>query len=174
MDQRAHLLVNLVERPDSDKKSTSLSTRDSLARMASPNETMEVTITADQMSGTEAPVFEHYGIGEYSNNGRVFIDGFQIVVKLSNRELTPSEMSLLSKGLSFFLAPKEIDTFALSKVSDFVIHLRFKEYFFNDENIGGDFSSYPAFRNKSTWCTQRTRDLILETYLNMLEKKIFF
>ena len=70
-------------------------------------------------------VLKHYGMGEYSNNGRVFSDGFQIVVNLSSSELTPAETSLLCKGLSFCLASKEIDTFSLRKdVSDFVRRLR--------------------------------------------------
>ena len=66
-------------------------------------------------------VLKHYGMGEYSNNGRGFSGGFQIVVTLSSRELTPAETSLLSKGLSFCPASKEIDTFSLRKhLSDFV------------------------------------------------------
>ena len=70
-------------------------------------------------------VLKHYGMGEYSNNGRVFSDEFQIVVTLSSRELTPAETSLLSKGLSFCPTSKEIDTFSLRKdVSDFVRRLR--------------------------------------------------
>ena len=78
----------------------------------------------DERSGAGAPVFEHYGMGEYSNNGRVFSDDFQRVVNLS-RELTPAETSLLSKALSFCPAPKEIDTFSLREdVSDFVRRLR--------------------------------------------------
>ena len=70
-------------------------------------------------------VLKHYGMGEYSNNGRVFSDGFQIVVTLSSRELTPAETSLLSKSLSFCPASKEIATFSLRKdLSDFVRRLR--------------------------------------------------
>ena len=70
-------------------------------------------------------VLKHYGMGEYSDNGRVYSDGFQIVVTLSSRELTPAETSLLSKGLSFCPASKKIDTFSLRKdLSDFVRRLR--------------------------------------------------
>ena len=37
------------------------------------------------------PVFDHKGMGLFSNNERVFSDGFQIVVNLSKRLLTPAE-----------------------------------------------------------------------------------
>ena len=43
----------------------------------------------------------------------------------------------------------------------------------NNDYVGGGFSSYPAFRQRSTWCSERNRDLILEAYISMLEKKIF-
>ena len=64
--------------------------------------------------------------------------------------------------------------FALRKdISDYVRRLRLKEYFLNNDYVGGGFSSYPAFRHRSTWCPERKRDLILEAYISMLEKKIF-
>ena len=84
-----------------------------------------VASPTDQRSRAGTPVFEHYGMREYSNNVRVFSDGFQIVVNLSSRELTPAETSLLLKGLSFCPAVKEIDTFSLTNdVSDCVRRLR--------------------------------------------------
>ena len=53
-----------------------------------------------------------------------------MVVNLSSRVLTPAEISLLSKGLSFCPTPKEVDIFALKKnMFDFVRRLRLKEYF---------------------------------------------
>ena len=61
-------------------------------------------------------------MGLFSNNERVFSDGFQIVaINLSKRLLTPAETSLLSKGLSFCPTPRDIDFFALRKdTSDYV------------------------------------------------------
>ena len=112
----------------------------------------------------ESPPLEHIGMGICTD--RVFRDGLQVVVNLSSRDLTPAENSLLSKGLSFCPTPKEIDIFALKKdMSDYVRRLRLKEYFCGDEAVGGDFSQKPAFRKKSSWCPDRNRDLILETYL---------
>ena len=111
--------------------STTLNTRDSLSEVASPNEPTEDAITTDQRSGAGTPVFDHKRMGQYSNNERVIRDGFQIVViNLSKRKLSPAETSLLSKGLSFCPAPRDIDIFALRKeISDYVRRLRLKEYF---------------------------------------------
>ena len=117
-------------------------------------------------------MIEHIGMG--TCNARVFHDGLQVVVNLSSRDLTPAENSPLSKGLSFCPTPKEIDVFALKKdMLDYVRRLRLKEYFCGDDDVGGDFSQKPAFRKKSSWCPDRNRDLILETYVDMLERKIF-
>lgn len=46
------------------------------------------------------------GMGSYSD--RVYCDGLQVVVNLSNRELISAENSLLSEGLSFCPTPKDI------------------------------------------------------------------
>ena len=70
-------------------------------------------------------IFDHKGMGLFSNNERVFSDGFQIVPNLSKRLLTPAETSLLSKGLSFCPTPRDIDFFARRKdISDYVRRLR--------------------------------------------------
>ena len=47
------------------------------------------------------------GMGSYSD--RVYSDGLQVVVNLSNRELSSAENSQLPKGLSFCPTPKDID-----------------------------------------------------------------
>ena len=116
----------------------------------------------------ESPTIARTGMG--TCNDRVFHDGLQVVVNLSRRDLTPAENSLLSKGLSFCPTPKEIDIFALkTDMLDFVKRLRLKECFCGDGDVGGDFSQKSAFRKKSSWCPSRNRDLILETYVDMLE-----
>ena len=46
-------------------------------------------------------------------------------------------------------------------------------FLINNDYVGGSFSSYPAFRHRSTWCPERNRDLILEVCISILEKKIF-
>ena len=120
----------------------------------------------------ESPPLEHIGMGICTD--RVFRDGLQVVVNLSSRDFTPAKNSFLSKGLSFCPTPKEIDVFALKKyMLDYVRRLRLKEYFCGDEVVDGDSSQKPAFGKKSSSCTDRNRDLILETYVDILERKIF-
>ena len=117
------------------------------------------------------PTDGHLGMG--TCNERVFHNGLQVVVNLSSRVLTPAEMSLLSKGLSFCPTPKEVDMFALKKdMFDFVRRLRLKEYYCGDESVDGDFSDQPVFRKRSTWCPERNMDAIFETYVSLFEKKI--
>ena len=174
VDQLAHLLVELGEEPENNNVSLTLNTCDSLSEVACPNEPTEAAITTDQRKGAATPVFDHKGMGLFSNNERVFSDGSQIVANLSKRLLTPGETSLLSKVLSFCPTPRDIGLFALRKdISDYVRRLRLKEYFLNNDYVGSGFSSYPAFRHRSTCCPERNRDLILEVYIGMLEKKIF-
>ena len=115
---------------------------------------------------------EHIGMGTCSD--QVFCDGLQVVVNLSSRVLTPAKTSLLSKGLSFCPSPREIDISASRKdFSDYVRPLHLKEYSCGDGDVEGDFSEIPAFRKKSSWCPDRDKDLVLETYESIFERKIF-
>lgn len=118
------------------------------------------------------PVTVHEGLG--TGNDRVYTDGRQIVVNLLSRNLTETENSLLSKGLSFCPTPVGIDEYMLRKaVLEFVRRIRLMEYFYKDEDKDRDFSEIPAFRNKSTWCPDKNRDIFWEAYASALEKKIF-
>ena len=172
VDDLALLLVELTEEQDRGEVAVPLLTPERTGRMFTSNESTEGNITVEQRVEIEAPMVEHIGMG--TCNDRVFLDGLQVVVNLSNRDLTPAENSLLSKGLSFCPTPREIDTFALRKdMLEYVRRLRLKEYFCGDRDVDGDVSEIPAFRKKSTWCPDRNRDLILETYVHMLERKIF-
>lgn len=47
-----------------------------------------------------------------------------------------------------------------------------KEYFYTDEEVDGDFLDVSAFRKKLNWCLERNRDLVLEVYVVVLERKI--
>ena len=39
-------------------------------------------------------------------------------------------------------------------------------------NVGGDFSDFPAFRNRSTWCPDRGREIAIEAYAQAVEEEI--
>ena len=100
-------------------------------------------------------------------------EGLNTVVNLSRRELTDGEISLLSKGLKFCLTPSDLDRYSLRKdINDFIRRIRLKEYFFEGDNVEGDFSNVPAFRNKSVWCPERGRELAIEAYAQAVEEEI--
>lgn len=172
VDDMALLLVDLMGDQSSGEVFVNLPSREPSTQLFSPSDSTEGNITEESRIVIESPTIAHIGMG--TCNDRVFHDGLQVVVNLSRRDLTPAENSLLSKGLSFCPTPKEIDIFALkTDMLDFVKRLRLKECFCGDGDVGGDFSQKPAFRKKSSWCPSRNRDLILETYVDMLERKIF-
>ena len=93
----------------------------------------------------DATTHGHLGMGTCNERVKLFGDGLQVVVNLSSRVLTPAEISLLSKGLSFCPTPKEVDIFALKKdMFDFVRRLRLKEYYCGEESIEmGTFQTNP-------------------------------
>ena len=171
VDDLALLLVELTEGQSSRDLTLPLPSQEFSSEVCTPNVSTAGNICDERRAECDAPTDGHLGMG--TCNERVFRDGLQVVVNLSSRVLTPAEISLLSKGLSFCPTPKEVDIFALKKdMFDFVRRLRLKEYFCGKESIDGDFSDQPAFRKRSTWCPERNRDAILETYVSVLEKKI--
>ena len=63
--------------------------------------------------------------------------------------------------------------YALKKdVQEFIRRISLKEYFYTVEDVAGDFSEATVFKNKSSWCPDKNRELALETYLQELEKRI--
>ena len=91
------------------------------------------------------------------------------VINLSQRQLTKSEISLLSKGLKFVPTPNRIDKAKLKQELEvFGRKLRLMWYFRNDERI---FDCDTKFRPKSTF-NPKNKDVIIETYLSSLEEKL--
>ena len=90
------------------------------------------------------------------------------VINLSQRQLTKSEISLLSKGLKFLPTPNRIDKAKLKQELEvFGRKLRLMWHFRNDERI---FDCDTKFRPKSTF-NPKNKDVIIETYLSSLEEK---
>lgn len=87
-----------------------------------------------------------------------------------------SEVSLLSKGLNFRPTPRDFDRYSLriKDFNDFVRHISLKEYFYDGDNVEGDFSNVPAFRNtgKSVWYSDQGRELAIEAYAQAVEEEI--
>ena len=90
------------------------------------------------------------------------------VVNLSRRNLTGSEMSLLSKGLNFVptsntkdKAKLKMELEALGRI------LRLKWHFRNEENV----FDLDQFKPKSTF-NPRNKDAAIEVYMSSLEEKL--
>lgn len=99
--------------------------------------------------------------------------GNHTVVNLSKRLLTEAEISLLSKGLKFCPMPEKIDVYNLRKdIRDYIRRIRLREYFYSEDEVDGDFSDKPAFRNKSKWCPEKNREIAIEAYVDAVEKAI--
>lgn len=98
VDELASLLVDLMEGQVSEEVAEHLPSQGASGGLCTPNQITGEHITEERRVEVEAPVTEHVGMGTCN---RVFCDGFQVVVNLSSRELTPGEISLLSKGYHF-------------------------------------------------------------------------
>ena len=90
------------------------------------------------------------------------------VINLSNRALSDSKISVLSKGLKFVATPKELDYSQIKiEMENFGRRLRLKWHFRESE----EFSEYPVFRPKSKF-NPRNKDIAIEVYLSKLEEEI--
>ena len=90
------------------------------------------------------------------------------VINLSRRNLSASEISLLSKGLKFVPTANKIDRAKLKReLEEYGRKLRLMQHFRNDER------SFVAdrFRLKSSF-NPRNKDVIIETYLSCLEERL--
>ena len=90
------------------------------------------------------------------------------VINLSRRNLTASEISLLSKGLKFVPTANKIDRAKLkTELEEYGRKLQLMWHFRNDER----FFVADKFRPKSSF-NPRHKDVIIETYLNCLEERL--
>ena len=108
------------------------------------------------------------GINIASQTG-VRLDGKFVsknVINLSRRNLSASEISLLSKGLKFVPTANKIDRAKLkTELEVYGRKLRLMWHFRNDER------SFIADRPKSSF-NPRNKDVIIETYLSCLEERL--
>ena len=89
------------------------------------------------------------------------------VFNLSRRNLSPPEISLLSKGLKFVPSANKIDRAKLKReLEEYGRKLRLMWHFRNDERT---FTA-EKFRPKSSF-NPRNKDAIIETYLSCLEER---
>ena len=89
-------------------------------------------------------------------------------INLSRRNLSPPEISLLSKGLKFVPSANKIDRAKLKReLEEYGRKLRLMWHFRNDERT---FTA-EKFRPKSSF-NPRNKDAIIETYLSCLEERL--
>ena len=96
------------------------------------------------------------------------------VVNLSEIQLSPAEVTLLSKGLSFCPTPPQLDTFQLQNdLEDFYRHLRPKEFFYDsEESDGEEYQPNPFRRRKNCWTSPKNRESALESYIQALNESV--
>ena len=88
------------------------------------------------------------------------------VINLSRRNLSASEISLLSKGLKFVPTANKIDCAKLkTELEEYGRKLQLMWLFRNDE------ASFAADRPKPSF-NPRNKDVIIETYLSCLEERL--
>ena len=91
------------------------------------------------------------------------------VINLSQRQLTKSEISLLSKGRKFVAKPSRIDKAKLKQELEvFMRKLKLMWHFGNDWRI---FDCNTKFKPKSTF-NPKSKDVIIETCLSSSEEKL--
>ena len=115
---------------------------------------------------------ETSGIGNHAEmdmetnrlNGKFVSDN---AFNLSRRNISDSELNLLSKGLSFVPTPERIDRYQLKNdLERFGRNIRLKMFYANESTLS--FSNSRAFRIPSKW-TLLIRDTQLELYLSEIE-----
>ena len=104
-----------------------------------------------------------------------------LVVKLSNYQLTDDEIKVLAKGLKFIPSPRNINkTEVLADIKKFRRRMRLKEFFHDKNNSTESKTSDTnendyetrAFRKPSTFTPKPNREPALDLYLKYLENSI--
>lgn len=93
----------------------------------------------------------------------------EIMINLSNSQLTSDEKSLLSRGLKFCPSNRKYNEFQLFKdLDNFSRNLRLREYFFDKPN-----SSNPHFpRPQEPWTPKPGREKYLDMYIKAVQGDI--
>ena len=85
---------------------------------------------------------------------------------MSSRELSCSEISVLSKGLKYTPTPKGNSSELAADVNEFCRKLRLNELFYDDEKSEEEG---PLVRNKTGWQPPKSKDKQLEETISMIK-----
>ena len=88
------------------------------------------------------------------------------VINLSGRNLSSSEISVLSKGLKYTPTPKGNYAELAADVNEFCRKLRLNELFFDDKDNDDEGS---IVRNKTGWHPPKSKDKFMEETINMIK-----
>lgn len=99
--------------------------------------------------------------------------GNWIVVNLLKRYFIEVEVLFLLKGLKFCLILERIDIYNVRKdIRDYIWWIRLREYFYCEDRVDGDFFEMLVFRMKFVWCLERNREMVIEVYVEVFERRI--
>ena len=96
------------------------------------------------------------------------------VVNISDVQLSPTEVTLLSKGLTFCPTPPKLDTFQLQNdLDNFHRRLRLKEFFYDSEDSDEEAYQPTPFRQKKRkWTPPKNREPALESYIQTVTENV--
>ena len=96
------------------------------------------------------------------------------VINVSNVRFSDSELSLLSKGLSFCPKLSQIDKFQLKKdINQFTRRVRLREFFY-DQDTTTEHIEMDPFKQKCNWILSTNREPALEMYLTSAKRKVLY
>ena len=96
------------------------------------------------------------------------------VVNISDVQLSPTEVTLLSKGVTFCPTPPKLDTFQLQNdLDNFHRRLRLKEFFYDSEDSDEEAYQPTPFRQKKRkWTPPKNREPALESYIQTVTENV--
>jgi len=131
------------------------------------------TASNGERSSTKANVHTHPEVRLSNKEAEsVRIDQSSTVINLSSRELTPSEIALLSKGLKFIPTTNKYDVTKLhSDLLEWERRMRLKEYFHGKQSDLKE-ETKPWLKKKSNFTPVPGRDTSLDAYIEAVKRDV--
>ena len=105
-----------------------------------------------------------------SKPAKLPLDHSSVFINLSNSILSPDEIFVLARGLTFCPTPRHINWREISAdIYDFARHMQLTEYFFDENNTTNVNKRDNPFHNKSTWNPPTNREQALDTFLDAVK-----
>ncbi|KAL5012680.1 hypothetical protein ScPMuIL_011231 [Solemya velum] len=99
-------------------------------------------------------------------------DGEQLVINLSSKQLSSSQISLLSKRLQFVPTRRNYDKGKLiANLKEWERRMRLREYYFEQED-GDQDKQYDKYKKRSQWVPNSGRDKWLDEYIKCVKDDV--